>query len=100
MSTDTRYVPIVLDASDCQTVAQALRVFALQLMDDCRRDTRLKDIPAEVASQAQRLEAMATTLAGISSLDCSWGSIPREGNREQPWRVGRRFRLQRWAFGH
>jgi hypothetical protein len=84
MSTDTRYVPIVLDASDCQTVAQALRVFALQLMDDCRRDTRLKDIPAEVASQAQRLEAMAATLAGISSLDCSWEGLIFAAQRGEP----------------
>jgi hypothetical protein len=73
-----------LDTSDCQTLAQALQVFARQLLDDCRRDTRLKDIPAEVASQAQRLEAMATTLAGISSLDCSWEGLIFADQRGEP----------------
>lgn len=75
MSAETGYVRFVLDRDDCQMMAQGLRVFARQLLDDCRSDMRGQAIPAVVPAQAQRLEAMAATLAGIDGMDCSWEGV-------------------------
>jgi hypothetical protein len=61
-----------LDRADCRTLAQGLLVFARQLLDDCRRDVREKGTPAEVASQARRLEAMAKRIGQADGMDWSW----------------------------
>ena len=71
MAAKTGYEAVVLDLDDCQVKAQGVLVFARQLLDDCQRDVGGKDVPPGVASQLQRLEETAATLAGIDGLDAS-----------------------------
>ena len=88
MRTETRHVRLVLDREDCQMLAQAVQVFARQLLDDCHRDMGAKDVPPEVASRLEGLKATAATLAEAHGLDCSWEGMVKARSR------GERF----WAF--
>ena len=83
MRTETGHVQPVLSRDDCQMLAQAVRVFAQQLLDDCRRDMQGKNGPAEVTARLDDLEEVAATLTETDGVDMTWEGMVKEREAER-----------------
>ncbi len=70
MSEERGYLRTVLDTDDCRMLAQGLRVFARQLLDECRYDRQGADVPGEVTAQVEQLEAIAGQIGQADGMEC------------------------------
>ena len=74
-----------LDAEDCRTVAQALRVFTRLLRAECPTAASDGNVPTDVAAKAGRVEAWADQIARSDGLASGYESWLAAAERGEPF---------------